>query len=953
MAVSYAFKRVQRSWKLFLALLLGVVLASAFFAGINVGADSMAKRALDQRLAATPVDLTIRYYGYWDRGHPVPSSDNLTTVVDLASSVAGVDSAEVNPVMYVSATSPGIEERVPFICAGLFDDSRVYAGMTGWDGELGINETLVTLDSPSADQLHVGDVLAFNVTASFYGPEIDAPEGGAEGSEVLVSVNLSIAGFVSLTDEAYTIATGSSGGVLYASSPLSGVVSSTRRESVCLVSWSTVAGLIDGVYAVPTPADPFQIRVSVFLDRASLVNPWDVTASLERVAGVTAQIRNKVDRYGFYVYDDVASALRSYQYTATALRFGSIVTSLPIFFIAWYMASTVASVSFNLRRREIGLLLSKGSSRGQLLRIFLGEAVLIGLTGGVLGVGLSVVLSPLFVEWAGGVFGGQVVLGVDTVVMTTVFGVALTVVAIFRPARTASRLNPVDAIREYLYVEEVKPYRKALPLAALILGTFKLVVLALGINLQLVLTRVVPGGNLFLMILFAIVLVLDNVLTYIGPLLFFWGVTKVFVQGSVAFQGLSTRLMRGLLGDLGSLATRNVRRNPGRTAAIAFLIALIIGYAVSVNGALASEHDYARRQVYFNVGCTDVSIELASSTNTSTTIARVEGVPGVAATTVEYRFYGESSAGGLALRAVDPDAWHAIGYYEDDWFIGVNAHDALQALATDNRTIVLDYSLAQYLDLDVDDTITITFDGALDVAFTLTIVGFFGSAQSPSPIFPVLDQRVGYPPSGYWSYVSQDVFEAVNGTVYASGNLLVTLGPAANSTAVVAALRDLDPIVGWVSSVDEWLASQQGSAELSGIINIQRLGIIFSVLAASIGMGLVTIVSLRERRTELSLIGIRGASYRQSIITLLSESLAVTVFAMALGSAVGLIIVHGTIASANALAYTLVQRRLIFTVTSLGTVLSGYLLVFASMIVPVLLVSRRYMSRLGGALRHR
>jgi hypothetical protein len=74
---------------------------------------------------------------------------------------------------------------------------------------------------------------------------------------------------------------------------------------------------------------------------------------------------------------------------------------------------------------------------------------------------------------------------------------------------------------------------------------------------------------------------------------------------------------------------------------------------------------------------------------------------------------------------------------------------------------------------------------------------------------------------------------------------------------------------------------------------------------------------------------------------------------MALGSVVGLIIVHGTIASANALAYTLVQRRLVFTVTSLGTVLGGYLLVFASMIVPVLLVNRRYMSRLGDALRHR
>lgn len=45
---SYALKRVTRSAWLFAALLLGVVLASTFFAGINVSADTTAKAALDQ-----------------------------------------------------------------------------------------------------------------------------------------------------------------------------------------------------------------------------------------------------------------------------------------------------------------------------------------------------------------------------------------------------------------------------------------------------------------------------------------------------------------------------------------------------------------------------------------------------------------------------------------------------------------------------------------------------------------------------------------------------------------------------------------------------------------------------------------------------------------------------------------------------------------------------------------
>ncbi len=48
------------------------------------------------------------------------------------------------------------------------------------------------------------------------------------------------------------------------------------------------------------------------------------------------------------------------------------------------------------------------------------------------------------------------------------------------------------------------------------------------------------------------------------------------------------------MGELGALAAKNVRRNPARLAAIAFLIALIMGYSVQVTGQIASQQDYTR-----------------------------------------------------------------------------------------------------------------------------------------------------------------------------------------------------------------------------------------------------------------------------------------------------------------------------------------------------------------------
>ncbi len=57
--LSYALKRVLRSFGLFAALLLGIVVASSFFAGINIGADTTAKAALTQQLNNVPVDIVI------------------------------------------------------------------------------------------------------------------------------------------------------------------------------------------------------------------------------------------------------------------------------------------------------------------------------------------------------------------------------------------------------------------------------------------------------------------------------------------------------------------------------------------------------------------------------------------------------------------------------------------------------------------------------------------------------------------------------------------------------------------------------------------------------------------------------------------------------------------------------------------------------------------------------
>jgi hypothetical protein len=222
--------------------------------------------------------------------------------------------------------------------------------------------------------------------------------------------------------------------------------------------------------------------------------------------------------------------------------------------------------------------------------------------------------------------------------MAVVFGLVISLLSTFRPSRRASRLSAIDALKEYMYVEEVKPYKQRWPWIAFILGLYKIIMFLLGIDLYGMLTRgAMPFGNIFLAIIVGTWILIDRfVLTYIGPLLFFWGFTKIFIRGSLKFQELVTRASR-FLGDLGTLATRNVRRNPARAASLAFLIALIIGYSFQTVGTLASEQDYVLRRVKAEVGA-DISVQLTSATNASGIASAIENVSGVASATLEYSF---------------------------------------------------------------------------------------------------------------------------------------------------------------------------------------------------------------------------------------------------------------------------------------------------------------------------
>ena len=100
-------------------------------------------------------------------------------------------------------------------------------------------------------------------------------------------------------------------------------------------------------------------------------------------------------------------------------------------------------VSVTERTREIGLRMAIGARGGDILQQFLIEAVLISITGGLIGVSvgiLSTTLVTYFLKW-------PTIISQSSVVVSFVVCAVTGIFFGYYPALKASKLDPIDALR--------------------------------------------------------------------------------------------------------------------------------------------------------------------------------------------------------------------------------------------------------------------------------------------------------------------------------------------------------------------------------------------------------------------------------------------------------------------------------------------------------------------------
>lgn len=203
------------------------------------------------------------------------------------------------------------------------------------------------------------------------------------------------------------------------------------QDDVILAPYTTVQKRILAITYIQT------IYASVVDEKSSDTATAEVTAILRRQHKLKA---GEDDDFSIRNQAELISTITSTSQLLTVLL--AAIASITLL-VGGIGIMNIMYVSVTERTKEIGLRMSIGARGVDILLQFLVEAILISITGGVIGVLLGITSSHLvntILKWPILVSGSSIILSFTVCAVTGVFFG-------YYPAQKASRLDPIDALR--------------------------------------------------------------------------------------------------------------------------------------------------------------------------------------------------------------------------------------------------------------------------------------------------------------------------------------------------------------------------------------------------------------------------------------------------------------------------------------------------------------------------
>ncbi len=200
-----------------------------------------------------------------------------------------------------------------------------------------------------------------------------------------------------------------------------------------------------------TLEETLQKLSAVDVDSPSTINIYAKSfEDKEKIADVITQYNEKAEEDDQISYTDYVALLMSGVNTMiNAVSYGLIAFVSISLIVSSIMIGIITYISVLERTKEIGILRSVGASKKDISRVFNAETAIIGLTAGLMGIGVTLLLNipiSMVIKNLTGI-GKIAKLPITGAVVLVAISVALTMIAGLIPSKLAAKKDPVIALR--------------------------------------------------------------------------------------------------------------------------------------------------------------------------------------------------------------------------------------------------------------------------------------------------------------------------------------------------------------------------------------------------------------------------------------------------------------------------------------------------------------------------
>jgi putative ABC transport system permease protein len=519
--------------------------------------------------------------------------------------------------------------------------------------------------------------------------------------------------------------------------------------------------------------------------------------------------------------------------------------------IAIFVGAFIIQNTFRIlllqRTKELSLLRALGTSKRQIYRLVISESLFMSVIGSglgiALGIGLAVAVKEGLQYFEFGLPDGPLVLTTEAAITGLIIGITVTILSSLLPARKASQVSPMEAIRDSVST----PRRKSL-FIRLIFGSF---------------ISVAGFGMLFGVLYDFLDLPTLSSLQQVGfgAGVIFIGISVITPSITKPFVFLFDKAYNLVFGILGKLATENSKRTPRRTAstASALMIGLtLISLANVITTSFKAQAESLISEVIladYQVSASNVFVSPGIPTGLSEELLELDEVTKLSRTRATVVGYNQRP---LILGAVDETVFDLVK--TDD--ISGNRKDFLKKDA-----IGILKQTAEREELFVGDEVVLTIPEEGERTFTVTYI-FDWTTQPPAEFFVLLENNTFFADES----LDTELYFNVNKKtpeLEEKINAIVDGYPGVE-------VRDEDGLV------------EEANNQIQLLLNVIYGFLSISIFVALFGITNTLSLSVYERTREIGLMRAIGTYRKQIRRMIFIESSIISIFGAALGTGLGI-----------------------------------------------------------------